>query len=168
MLQQEQKHLKYFEELGKIFRIRPTAFMPFWNVAGWFVGVGTAVMGKEAAMACTEAVERIVGNHYNEQLRILTNISKEQFEKMGSSVRIEQSTNEQTDFSIPLERLQMPTDQWPTLESFRRIIRECRDEELEHLDTALEQDALKAPAYDLLSNVIQLGCKVAIEVAKKI
>jgi ubiquinone biosynthesis monooxygenase Coq7 len=28
-------------------------------------------MGKEAAMACTEAVETVIGDHYNDQLRTL-------------------------------------------------------------------------------------------------
>ena len=30
------------------------------------VGVGTALMGKKAAMACTEAVETEIGTHYND------------------------------------------------------------------------------------------------------
>lgn len=30
------------------------------------LGAGTALMGKRAAMACTEAVETVIGEHYNE------------------------------------------------------------------------------------------------------
>jgi ubiquinone biosynthesis monooxygenase Coq7 len=37
-------------------------------VAGYALGVGTAMMGRNAAMACTEAVETVIGNHYNEYL----------------------------------------------------------------------------------------------------
>lgn len=28
-------------------------------------------MGKEAAMACTAAVEEVIGQHYNDQVRVL-------------------------------------------------------------------------------------------------
>ena len=38
-------------------RSRPTALLPFWHVAGYALGAGTALLGKEAAMACTVAVE---------------------------------------------------------------------------------------------------------------
>ena len=30
------------------------------------IGAGTALIGKEAAMACTVAVETVIGEHYNE------------------------------------------------------------------------------------------------------
>lgn len=44
---------------------------PLWNVAGYALGVGTALLGEKAAMACTEAVETEIGTHYNDQLRVL-------------------------------------------------------------------------------------------------
>ena len=31
----------------------------------FLAGVGTALLGKEAAMACTVAVEEVIGEHYN-------------------------------------------------------------------------------------------------------
>ena len=42
------------------------------------VGAGSALLGKEAAMACTVAVEDAVSEHYNDQLRTL---HEPQFEK---------------------------------------------------------------------------------------
>jgi ubiquinone biosynthesis monooxygenase Coq7 len=47
-------------------------------------------------------------------------------------------------------------------------IRGFRDEELEHLETAVEQDAHEAPMYQLLTKAIQSGCKLAIKIAEKI
>lgn len=35
------------------------------------MGMSTALLGKEAAMACTEAVEDVISEHYNDQLREL-------------------------------------------------------------------------------------------------
>lgn len=71
MWEQEKEHLRLFSELVGEHRVRPSLLRPIWEVAGFAVGAGTALMGKEAAMACTEAVETVIGNHYNDQLREL-------------------------------------------------------------------------------------------------
>jgi len=55
----------------------------------------------------------------------------------------------------------------PSLPLLEKIIVEFRDDELEHLDTAVEHDAQQAPAHALLSAVIGFGCKGAIQVAKR-
>jgi len=43
-----------------------------------------------------------------------------------------------------------------------------RDEELEHLDTAVAEGAREAPGYALLSAVIRAGCRAAIKVSEKL
>ncbi len=40
--------------------------------SGYALGAATALMGKEAAMACTVAVEATITEHYNSQIRDLT------------------------------------------------------------------------------------------------
>lgn len=47
-------------------RVRPTILTEVARVAGFGLGAATALMGKEAAMACTEAVETVIGEHYDE------------------------------------------------------------------------------------------------------
>lgn len=71
MADQEKAHLKQFDELMERYRVRPTVLTPLWRLAGFALGAGTALMGREAAMACTVAVETTVGEHYNDQLRTL-------------------------------------------------------------------------------------------------
>ncbi|XP_061709330.1 5-demethoxyubiquinone hydroxylase, mitochondrial [Cydia pomonella] len=71
MWEQEVKHRERFEQLINEYRVRPTVLTPIWNVAGFVLGAGTALMGKEAAMACTVAVETVIVEHYNDQLRTL-------------------------------------------------------------------------------------------------
>lgn len=73
MLEQEKKHLSYFNHQMKERSIRPTALMPFWHVAGYMLGFITRMIGKETAMLCTEAVEDVIENHYKEQLDYLKN-----------------------------------------------------------------------------------------------
>ncbi|MCI5045294.1 MAG: demethoxyubiquinone hydroxylase family protein [Aquisalinus sp.] len=63
----EQKHLKAFDGLLAEHKARPTAFAPVWNIAGFALGAGTALMGEKAAMACTSAVEEVIEKHYAEQ-----------------------------------------------------------------------------------------------------
>ncbi|KAF7727336.1 hypothetical protein EC973_007645 [Apophysomyces ossiformis] len=74
MWDQEKVHLELFDDLVGKHRVRPSVLRPLWEVAGFAVGAGTALMGKEAAMACTEAVETVIGQHYDEQLRQLFEI----------------------------------------------------------------------------------------------
>lgn len=68
MAAQEQVHLSTFERVLPEQRVRPTALLPLWHVAGWALGAGTAMLGPKAAMACTVAVESVITGHYDEQL----------------------------------------------------------------------------------------------------
>ncbi len=67
MAEQEKEHLETFEKLMQERRVRPSALMPLWHVGGWLLGAGTALIGKEAAMACTVAVEKEISEHYKSQ-----------------------------------------------------------------------------------------------------
>ena len=71
MLRQERAHLKYFDDLIVARGVRPTALQPLWHVAGFALGAATGLLGKEAAMACTVAVEEVITEHYDEQLTLL-------------------------------------------------------------------------------------------------
>ncbi|MEM8988403.1 MAG: demethoxyubiquinone hydroxylase family protein [Pseudomonadota bacterium] len=63
----EQHHLATFDKILLERGVRPTAFAPVWNAAGFALGAATALMGEKAAMACTEAVEDVIEKHYAEQ-----------------------------------------------------------------------------------------------------
>jgi ubiquinone biosynthesis monooxygenase Coq7 len=76
MQDQEQHHLSTFDNLVATHRVRPTAMTPIWRAAGWTLGAVTAAMGKEAAMACTSAVETVIGGHYDDQVRKLMDMEK--------------------------------------------------------------------------------------------
>lgn len=45
MWDQEKVHLDTFNKLIPQYRVRPTAMLPIWNVAGWALGAGTALLG---------------------------------------------------------------------------------------------------------------------------
>lgn len=71
MYDQEVSHLRAFERIMPERRVRPTALLPVWHVAGYALGMGTAFLGERAAMAATVAVEEVISEHYNDQLRTL-------------------------------------------------------------------------------------------------
>lgn len=67
MAEQEKRHLAAFDRLIAERRVRPTALMPLWHVAGFALGAATALLGERAAMACTIAVEEVIDRHYDSQ-----------------------------------------------------------------------------------------------------
>jgi ubiquinone biosynthesis monooxygenase Coq7 len=142
MYDQEAGHFKTFNHLLSKHRIRPTIMYPVWKVAATALGWGTGVMGREAAMACTEAVETEIGDHYNKQVKALLDWVTD------AEARGETIGEEMKELLVTLRRI--------------------RDEELEHLDHAVENDAKQAKPYELLTSVIRGGCRTAIWISEKV
>ncbi len=71
MATQEAQHRARFDALIAERGVRPTALQPLWNVAGFALGAATALIGPEAAMACTAAIETEIERHYSAQLDAL-------------------------------------------------------------------------------------------------
>jgi ubiquinone biosynthesis monooxygenase Coq7 len=71
MAEQEAAHLAKFDALMARRGTRPTALQPLWSAAGYALGAATALIGPEAAMACTAAVEQEIDRHYTRQLEEL-------------------------------------------------------------------------------------------------
>ena len=71
MMDQEVEHLETFDSLLNERQVRPSVLDPLWGAAGFTLGVVTAAMGPKAAMACTIAVEEVIGEHYQKQADIL-------------------------------------------------------------------------------------------------
>jgi ubiquinone biosynthesis monooxygenase Coq7 len=71
MAAQEAEHRAKFDALLTRRGVRPTMLHPFWSAAGYGLGAFTALLGPEAAMACTAAVETEIDKHYTEQLEKL-------------------------------------------------------------------------------------------------
>lgn len=71
MAAQEEEHRRRFDAMMAERRVRPTLLAPLWDRAGFALGAVTALMGPEAAMACTAAIETEIDRHYGEQLHQL-------------------------------------------------------------------------------------------------
>ena len=128
MAAQEERHLKHFDDLLAERGVRPTILQPVWAAAGHALGAATALIGPEAAMACTAAIEDEIDAHYSEQL-----------EALGDSD--------------------------PGLSA---SIAAFQADEREHRDAAIAAGAEQSPAYPLLYSAIRAGCRVAIELSKRI
>ena len=71
MLEQEEHHVKTFAGLVADRRVRPTALLPLWHLAGFALGAVSAAIGERGAMACTVAVEEAIDEHYAQQAAVL-------------------------------------------------------------------------------------------------
>ncbi len=71
MAQQEEAHRVRFDAIMAERGVRPTLLQPLWSAAGFALGAATALIGPEAAMACTAAIETEIDRHYTEQLDAL-------------------------------------------------------------------------------------------------
>jgi len=76
MKEHEKEHLDYFEKEIEKRKIKPTNFLPLWDVMGVALGFGTVLLGKKATMLCTASVEEVIENHYQSQLKKLGNDEK--------------------------------------------------------------------------------------------
>ena len=68
MREHEKEHCNYFENEIKKRRIKPTKFLPLWDLQGVGLGFGSTILGKKAAMLCTASVEEIIDEHYANQI----------------------------------------------------------------------------------------------------
>ena len=71
MKAQEQEHLNYFEKEIQKRKIKPTQFLPLWDLMGVALGFGSALIGKKAALLCTASVEEVIEDHYKNQIKKL-------------------------------------------------------------------------------------------------
>lgn len=83
MQAQEQRHLDRFSELIVRRRVRPSAMLPLWHIAGYALGAVTAALGTRAAMACTVAVEEAIDTHYTGQIAALDDCETELRNTLG-------------------------------------------------------------------------------------
>lgn len=157
MWDQEIHHHDTFNKLQTERRVRPSLLTPLWKAGAFGIGVSTALISKEAAMACTVAVETVIGGHYNQQLRVLMN----QYNDIPVY-------DKETGKALPLEELPREVATSSELAVLKSTISQFRDDELEHLDTAIEHDAEKAVPYILLTEVIKLVCRGAIWTAERV
>ena len=82
MKEKEKEHLEYFEKEIQKRKIKPTYLLPFWDLTSVALGFGTALLGKKAAMLCTASVEKVIEEHYQDQLKKLGNDEKDLREKI--------------------------------------------------------------------------------------
>ena len=68
MKKHEMEHLEFFE--NEIYRrkIKPTYFLPLWDLIGVTLGFGSTMLGDKTAMLCTASVEEVIEKPYQNQI----------------------------------------------------------------------------------------------------
>lgn len=100
MLEQEEAHLDTFSKMVGKRRVRPTALMPLWHLAGFALGAGTALLGEKAAMACTVAVEEVIDEHYAGQIEKLERMGGDEQELSQTCEKFRQEELEHRDTGL--------------------------------------------------------------------
>jgi ubiquinone biosynthesis monooxygenase Coq7 len=78
----EKEHCEYFENEIQKRNIKPTKFLPLWDLLGVGLGFGSTILGKKAAMLCTASVEEVIDEHYANQIKQLENDERKLKEKI--------------------------------------------------------------------------------------
>ena len=73
----EKEHCEFFEKEIKKRNIKPTKFLPLWDLLGVGLGFGSTLLGKKAALLCTASVEEVIDEHYQNQINQLGPDEKE-------------------------------------------------------------------------------------------
>tara|TARA_A100001011_G_scaffold398810_1_gene504614 strand:- start:2245 stop:2778 length:534 start_codon:yes stop_codon:yes gene_type:complete len=76
MREHEREHCDFFEKEIKKRNIKPTIFLPLWDLLGVGLGFGSTIIGKKAAMLCTASVEEVIDRHYLDQINYLKSDEK--------------------------------------------------------------------------------------------
>ena len=78
----EKEHCAFFENEIKKRNIKPTKFLPLWDLLGVTIGFSSTILGKKAAMLCTASVEEVIDEHYQNQINQLNSDEKKLKEKI--------------------------------------------------------------------------------------
>ena len=78
----EKEHCDYFENEIKKRNIKPTKFLPLWDLLGVGLGFGSTILGKKSAMLCTASVEEVIQEHYTNQIKELESDEKKLKDKI--------------------------------------------------------------------------------------
>ena len=103
MAEQEADHRRRFDALIAKRGVRPTALQPVWSAAGYALGAATALIGPEAAMACTAAIEQEIDRHYTQQLDELGD-SDPELSGMIAEFRADEREHRETALAAGAER----------------------------------------------------------------
>jgi len=90
MKNHEKEHLEYFEREIQKRKVKPTYLLPLWDIMGVTLGFGTVLLGKKVAMLCTAAVEEVIEDHYQNQLKKIGN------DEMDLKSKIEKFKSDET------------------------------------------------------------------------
>ena len=93
---EEKEHFEYFEKLMIKKRVRPSLLQPVWRFGGFSLGAITAVMGRDFVMACTEAVESVIVDHYSDQLKELDKSKETELKKKISKFLADEDEHKET------------------------------------------------------------------------
>ena len=126
----EAEHLKTFDRLIAERGVRPTLMAPIWRLAGFSLGAATALMGEQAAHACTEAASfRRIPSHSPRAAGSTSAASARSAATRSNRVRSvsrSQCIRHSSPSTTPAGTFSSPSSRWPrTRRRSTRIANRC-------------------------------------------
>ena len=140
MYDSEIPHYEFFTNLMNAQKSRPSFMLPLWSTLGFIIGYISGIAGESVVMTCTEGVEEVIGNHYNEQLKIIQDI-------------IDNNSEVNNKF---------------LLNDLHKKIEKFMHDELEHLHISSQYHGKKMYGYFYFNMLIKSVTKIAISIAKRL
>ena len=88
-LTHERSHLRQFRALMPTRNAKPCRMMWIWAIGGAVLGGITGILGREAILACTQAVEQTVHRHLDDQIAWAAG-RDEELRRMIATIQVEE------------------------------------------------------------------------------
>ena len=177
ILGEELVHRAKMNELVEKHQVQSTSLDPAFHVGAVAMGLGTAILGHHAMMCCHAAVEDVISDHYNDQLRELEEIRSARAVASGTptpGVEVAPTEGKDSTAGTPEPTLGSTTSCHSedktneALQELQAVVAKFRDDELHHKELGEQNGAAKAPLYPLLYNGIRLACMIGVKLARRI
>lgn len=193
ILGEELVHRTTMHALVAKHHVRPTVLDPAFALGAVAMGLGTAVLGHNAIMCCHAAVEDVISEHYNDQLREIVAMRAQMAgldaprsgaaaghaaadtTAAGSDVSggpqevsgVESSTSNPSEPTAQGCADAAPPSDDALLAELQTVVAKFRDDELHHKELGEQNGAAKAPLYPLLYHGIRGACMLGVKLARR-
>jgi ubiquinone biosynthesis monooxygenase Coq7 len=155
ILDEEIHHLDVMMQQAEKHRVRPTVMDPLWYVGSYALGTVTAFLGREALMCSHAAIEEVVTEHYNDQLRQLLTDS----DFLPEPTAAEQQSGEAAAATTGAANPEVDS----AVEELRAIVERFRDDEQHHHELGMQHGGANAlpGLYPMIKGVCIFGLSVS-------
>ena len=147
ILAEEENHFNIMDDWARRLSVPVSSLDLLFHGASMLMGGVTALLGKKAVMCCHAAIEEVITEHYNDQLREI--------------VALEGAV------TAPAVGEPPESTTKPQLAELRETVKQLRDDEQHHHELGIDHGGRDFVGSSLLYNTVKVACKIGIFLAKR-